>query len=477
MMRNVPGSERSTTVEPRRSAGSWPPSKTYAHCATSASRQSCSSAQQKEPSRALACALLHTSGHSSLNSSTASVLMPPLTLALVSASAPPCARATARMNSLSGTRMPASARCSRQHAAAGGARRTRTRQCERRPGSAPRTAQQAHARAPPSPDLAAVDACRQRASAGSMRPRLRSDSKHARAHRAAARPASRREGVLRSRTAPHPATAAFRAGSLGCAGASARACASPTHTESGTRSSLRLMAYKRCARDFASAKRHATRLRLRARLYRRPVCRRRGKAVQRVRRHGDGLAVCGGERRRRHTHMRHSAGSKPHLRLLQRRGRGGDAALRRRQQVRRPEQRARGGHARTRRAPARACARPRQPPHSRAREQGEHAARQPAREERQAREQVKSGSSAVQLNSGPHVYGTQLPATPRSSAKPRAACRRCSRACCVACARQCAAPAGGTVRRAALPTRRGCAGNPHGLTAACASASLSHGGR
>ncbi len=240
-------------MEPRRSAGSWPPSNTYAHCATSASRQCCSSAQQKSRAGPLACALLHTSGHSSLNSSTASVLMPPLTLALVSASAPPCARATARMNSLSGTRMPASARCTCQPAAAGGARRTHTRQCERCPGSAPRTAQQAHARAPPSPDLAAVDACRQHASAGSMRPRLRADSKHARTHRAAARPASRREGALRSRTAPHPATTTFSAGSLGSAGASARACASPTHTESGTRSSLRLMAYKRCARDFASA--------------------------------------------------------------------------------------------------------------------------------------------------------------------------------------------------------------------------------
>lgn len=39
MMRNVPGCERSTTVEPRRSSGSRPPSKTHPHCADVSARR------------------------------------------------------------------------------------------------------------------------------------------------------------------------------------------------------------------------------------------------------------------------------------------------------------------------------------------------------------------------------------------------------------------------------------------------------
>jgi hypothetical protein len=72
-----------------------------------------------------------TSPHSSLNSSTASVLSPPLTLALVSAIALPCERATALMNWLSGTRMPA---CARQRSeTARGVRRAGVRAYARQP--------------------------------------------------------------------------------------------------------------------------------------------------------------------------------------------------------------------------------------------------------------------------------------------------------------------------------------------------------
>jgi hypothetical protein len=96
---NDPRVARSRMVEPRLSGASGPPSKTAAHCRC----------RKHHPDGCVSSGRRRALSHRSENSSTETLLMLPLRLALVRASGAPNSRATARTNGLSGTRIPGAA--------------------------------------------------------------------------------------------------------------------------------------------------------------------------------------------------------------------------------------------------------------------------------------------------------------------------------------------------------------------------------